>query len=138
MARHVLLVVAGVLEVPAADLAVVERAGGGVGAAHLVRHGRAEDVAQVRVGARICNLRRRRRRRSRRRSVKFGRRSVLRLDDVGGIVGRAEVAGVVGGGHAAGLPLVLPQVLLEVAGVGVGGAAELAGVDGGRGICNIC
>ena len=70
--------------------------------------------------------------------MKFGGScAVLRLDDVGGVVGRAEVAGVVGGGHAAGLPLVLAQVLLEVAGVGVGRAAELAGVDGGRGICDI-
>ena len=68
--------------------------------------------------------------------MEFGGRAVLRLDDVCGVVRRAEVAGVVGGGDAAGLPLVLAQVLLEVAGVGVGRTAELAGVDGGRGICN--
>ena len=51
VARHVLLVVARMLEVPAANVAVVHGTGCGVGADDLIRHGRAEDVAQVRIGA---------------------------------------------------------------------------------------
>ena len=148
VARHVLLVVAGMLEVPAANLAVIHRAGGGVGAADLVRHRRPEDIAQVRIGAREvgrgcrrCRHEGRGRWRRRVRNCggsrhRLARCAVLRVDDGGvDVVRGSEVTGVVGGGHAPGLPLMLTQVLLKVAGMGVGRSTELASVDGGGGIC---
>ena len=99
-----------------------------------------EDIAQVRIGARrqVCRGRFRceGRWRMARNCGGFCRLARCTVDDGGvNVVGGSEVTGIVGGGHAPGLPLVLPQVLLEVAGVGVGRATELASVDGGGGVC---